>query len=81
MTDTPDIIYTKVDEAPSLPAPRSLPIIQKFADAAGVSAWAPRISRWPAASWPSFPSADLRQQRIPDDLAILGELVKTPRPT
>jgi len=32
-----DIIYTKVDEAPELASASFLPIIQKFAAAAGVS--------------------------------------------
>ena len=32
-----DIIYTKVDEAPELASASLLPIIKKFAEAAGVS--------------------------------------------
>ena len=34
--DTPDIIYTKVDEAPELASASLLPIIQSFASAAGL---------------------------------------------
>ena len=33
----PDIIYTKVDEAPELASASFLPILQKFAAAAGVT--------------------------------------------
>jgi isocitrate dehydrogenase len=77
MNDTPDIIYTKVDEAPELASASLLPIIQSFADAAGVSVGTKDISlagRIIAA----FPENLTEAQRIPDDLAILGELVKTP---
>jgi isocitrate dehydrogenase len=34
-TNTPDIIYTKVDEAPELASYSLLPIIRSFANAAG----------------------------------------------
>ena len=34
---TPDILYTIVDEAPELASASLLPIIRKFADAAGVT--------------------------------------------
>jgi isocitrate dehydrogenase len=77
MTDTPDIIYTKVDEAPELASASLLPIIQSFAAAAGVSVGTKDISlagRIIAA----FPENLTEAQRIPDDLALLGELVKTP---
>ena len=77
MNDTPDIIYTKVDEAPELASASLLPIIQSFADAAGVSVGTKDISlagRIIAA----FPEDLTEAQRIPDDLALLGELVKTP---
>jgi isocitrate dehydrogenase len=75
--DTPDIIYTKVDEAPELASASLLPIIRSFASAAGVSMGTRDISlagRIIAA----FPEHLTEAQRIPDDLAILGELVKTP---
>ncbi len=78
MSDTtPDIIYTKVDEAPELASASLLPIIQKFAAAAGVSVGTKDISlagRIIAA----FPEVLTEEQRIPDDLAELGQLVKTP---
>ncbi len=75
--DNPDIIYTKVDEAPELASASLLPIIQKFASAAGVSVGTRDISlagRIIAA----FPEKLSEAQRQSDDLAILGDLVKTP---
>lgn len=35
--DTPQIIYTNVDEAPELASASLLPIIRRFADAAGIT--------------------------------------------
>ncbi|MGB0498113.1 MAG: NADP-dependent isocitrate dehydrogenase [Rubricella sp.] len=75
--NTPDIIYTKVDEAPELASASLLPIIQRFAAAAGVTVGTKDISlagRIIAA----FPEKLTEAQRQPDDLAELGELVKTP---
>jgi len=74
---TPDIIYTKVDEAPQLASVSLLPVIQAFATAAGVSVGVKDISlagRIIAA----FPEDLAADQRQPDDLAELGELVKKP---
>jgi isocitrate dehydrogenase len=74
---TPDIIYTKVDEAPQLASVSLLPVIQAFATAAGVSVGVKDISlagRIIAA----FPEDLAAEQRQPDDLAELGELVKKP---
>ena len=70
---TPDIIYTKVDEAPQLASASLLPIIQSFADAVRVSVGVKDISlagRIIAA----FPEDLTPEQRRPDDLAELGEL-------
>ncbi len=75
--NTPDIIYTKVDEAPELASASLLPIIRSFAAAAGVSVATKDISlagRIIAA----FPERLTDAQRQSDDLAELGELVKTP---
>jgi isocitrate dehydrogenase len=77
MTDTPDIIYTKVDEAPELASASLLPIIQSFASAAGVSVGTKDISL-AGRIIATFPDNLTDAQRIPDDLALLGELVKTP---
>ncbi|WP_340261022.1 NADP-dependent isocitrate dehydrogenase [Roseobacter sp. HKCCA0882] len=77
MTDqTPDIIYTKVDEAPELASASLLPIIARFARAAGVSVGTRDISlagRILAAFADQLPA----DQHQTDDLAALGELVKT----
>lgn len=73
----PDIIYTTVDEAPQLAAASLLPIIRAFAAPAGVTFGTRDISlagRIIAA----FPEHLTEAQRQPDDLAELGELVKTP---
>ncbi|MEL6243210.1 MAG: NADP-dependent isocitrate dehydrogenase, partial [Pseudomonadota bacterium] len=77
MPQTPHIIYTKVDEAPELASASLLPIIRSFASAAGVEVGVRDISlagRIIAA----FPEALTASQRQSDDLAELGELVKTP---
>ena len=74
---TPDIIYTKVDEAPELASASFLPIIQKFASAAGVSVGTKDISL-AGRIIATFPEALTEEQRQSDDLAELGQLVKTP---
>jgi isocitrate dehydrogenase len=74
---TPDIIYTKVDEAPQLASASLLPIIQSFARAAGVSVGVKDISL-AGRIIASFPENLTPDQRQPDDLAELGELVKSP---
>ena len=74
---TPDIIYTKVDEAPELASASFLPIIQKFAAAAGVSVGTKDISL-AGRIISTFPEALTEDQRQSDDLAALGDLVKTP---
>ncbi len=77
-SSTPDIVYTKVDEAPELASASLLPIIRKFAAAADITVDTKDISlagRIIAA----FPDHLREEQRIPDDLAALGNLVKTPK--
>lgn len=74
---TPDIIYTKVDEAPELASASFLPIIQKFASAAGVSVGTKDISL-AGRILATFPEHLTEVQRQSDDLAELGQLVKTP---
>ncbi|MGB2891630.1 MAG: NADP-dependent isocitrate dehydrogenase [Albidovulum sp.] len=74
---TPDIIYTKVDEAPELASASLLPIIRAFAGAAGVAIGTRDISlagRIIAA----FPERLTDAQRQGDDLAVLGDIVKQP---
>ena len=76
--NTPDIIYTKVDEAPELASASLLPIIQSFAKAAGVSVGTKDISL-AGRIIATFPEVLTEEQRQSDDLAELGQLVKTPQ--
>ncbi|MDG1068164.1 MAG: NADP-dependent isocitrate dehydrogenase [Sulfitobacter sp.] len=71
-----DIIYTKVDEAPELASASFLPIIQKFAAAAGVSVGTKDISL-AGRILATFPEYLKEDQRRTDDLAELGQLVKS----
>jgi isocitrate dehydrogenase len=79
MTDTanPDILYTIVDEAPELASASLLPIIRSFASAAGVTIGTKDISL-AGRIISAFPEFLTEEQRQTDDLAALGELVKTP---
>ncbi|MDJ0820978.1 MAG: NADP-dependent isocitrate dehydrogenase [Paracoccaceae bacterium] len=73
----PDIVYTTVDEAPELASGSLLPIVRYFADAAGITVETRDISlsgRIIAA----FPELLTDAQRQSDDLAWLGDWVKTP---
>lgn len=74
---SPDILYTIVDEAPELASASFLPIIRKFVSAAGITVGTPDISLAGRiiATFPENLTADQRQS---DELAALGELVKTP---
>ncbi len=73
----PDIVYTIVDEAPELASGSFLPIIRSFADAAGVTVGTKDISL-AGRIIATFPEVLTEEQRQTDDLAELGELVKTP---
>jgi len=73
----PDVLYTIVDEAPELASASLLPIIRSFAGAAGVDVGTRDISL-AGRIIASFPEALKDDQRISDDLAVLGDLVKTP---
>ena len=74
---TPDILYTIVDEAPELASASFLPIIRKFVSAAGITVGTPDISL-AGRIIATFPENLTDDQRQSDDLAALGELVKTP---
>ncbi len=76
-TNSPDIIYTKVDEAPELASASLLPIIQRFAAAADITVGTKDISL-AGRILATFPESLTEDQRISDDLAELGNLVKTP---
>ncbi len=77
MSEQPDIIYTKVDEAPQLASGSLLPIIQAFTRAAGVKVGTKDISL-AGRIISLFPDRLTEEQRQPDDLALLGELVLKP---
>ena len=76
-TKSPDILYTIVDEAPELASASFLPIIRKFAAAAGITVGTKDISL-AGRIIATFPENLTEEQRQSDDLAELGELVKTP---
>ena len=71
------IIYTKVDEAPALATYSFLPIVKAFTEAAGVKVETRDISL-AGRIIAKFPEYLRDNQKIPDDLAELGELVKKP---
>ncbi|NKB82090.1 MAG: NADP-dependent isocitrate dehydrogenase [Nitrospirales bacterium] len=77
MSAQPDIIYTKVDEAPELASGSFLPIIQSFAKTAGVNVGTKDISL-AGRIISQFPDKLKPEQQQPDDLALLGEIVMTP---
>ena len=73
----PRIIYTKTDEAPALATYSLLPVIQSYTKAAGISVETKDISL-AARIIASFPDFLTEEQRLPDSLAELGEMVKLP---
>ena len=77
MSAEPDIIYTKVDEAPELASGSFVPVIQAFAKTAGVNVGRKDISL-AGRIISQFPERLKPDQQQPDDLALLGEIVMTP---
>ncbi|MDD9821032.1 MAG: NADP-dependent isocitrate dehydrogenase [Nitrospira sp.] len=77
MSVEPDIIYTKVDEAPELASGSFLPVIQAFAKTADVIVGRKDISL-AGRIIAQFPDSLKPAQRQPDDLAFLGTLVEKP---
>ena len=71
------IIYTKTDEAPALATRSLLPIIQAFVKSSGINIETKDISL-AARILAIFPDFINEDQRVTDDLAILGELAKKP---
>ncbi|KND25746.1 NADP-dependent isocitrate dehydrogenase [Streptomyces acidiscabies] len=76
MTDS-TIIYTHTDEAPALATYSFLPVVEAYAGQAGVSVETRDISL-AGRIIAVFPEHLTEDQRIPDALAELGELAKTP---
>ena len=73
----PDIIYTITDEAPALATASFLPIVKHFAQAAGVTIGTKNISL-AGRIIANFPDSLTSDQKQPDALFELGELVKRP---
>ena len=71
------IIYTKVDEAPALATYSFLPIVKGFTKAAGITVETRDISL-AGRIIANFPEYLNENQRISNDLAELGKLVKKP---
>jgi len=76
MSDRIDIIYTKVDEAPELASGSFLPIIRAFTGPAGIHVGTRDISL-AGRIISQFPDRLTADQAQSDDLAELGDLVKT----
>ncbi|WP_046728197.1 NADP-dependent isocitrate dehydrogenase [Streptomyces humi] len=76
MTDS-TIIYTYTDEAPALATHSFLPVVQAYASQAGVAVDTRDISL-AGRIIAHFPEYLAEDQRIPDALAELGDLAKTP---
>ena len=76
MTDS-TIIYTHTDEAPALATYSFLPVVRAYASQAGVAVETRDISL-AGRIIAVFPEYLTEDQRIPDALAELGELAKTP---
>ena len=77
MANKSTIIYTKTDEAPFLATHSLLPIVRSFTSRAGVEVETRDISL-AGRILAQFPELLTAEQRINDDLAELGELVKKP---
>lgn len=73
----PIIRYTKTDEAPALATYSFLPIVEKFTRTANIAIESKDISL-AARILAAFPEFLKEDQRIPNDLELLGELAKTP---
>jgi isocitrate dehydrogenase len=71
------IIWTKIDEAPALATYSLLPIVRAFTNGTGVSVETRDISL-AGRIIATFPERLTESQRVPDDLAQLGELSLTP---
>lgn len=77
MTQKSKIIYTQTDEAPALATYSFLPIVNAFSACAGVEVITKDISL-AGRIIANFPEYLTENQRISDDLAMLGELATKP---
>ena len=76
-TKTSKIIWTQIDEAPALATYSFLPIVQAFTKGTGVEVETRDISV-AGRILANFPEKLKPEQKVPDFLAQLGELAKTP---
>ena len=76
-TPTPKIVYTHTDEAPALATYSFLPIVKAFTASSGIEIELKDISL-SGRILAHFPECLTEEQRVPDALAELGDLVKTP---
>jgi len=76
-SDKPTIIWTKIDEAPALATYSLLPIVRAFTKEAGIEVETRDISL-SGRIIANFPDKLREDQKIPDYLAQLGEMVKKP---
>jgi len=77
MSSLPTIIWTKIDEAPALATYSLLPIVQKFTAAAGIKV-EPRDISLAGRVIATMGEYLTEDQRIADELAYLGQVVKQP---
>jgi len=77
MSQTPKIIYTKTDEAPALATQSFLPIVKAFTKSSGIEIETKDISL-AARILANFSSFLTEDQRVSDDLSVLGALAKKP---
>ncbi|MEV3905559.1 NADP-dependent isocitrate dehydrogenase [Mycobacterium sp. NPDC050551] len=75
--EKPTIIYTLTDEAPMLATYAFLPIIRTFTEPAGINVETSDISV-AARILAEFSDRLTEEQRVPDNLATLGELTHSP---
>ncbi|MBM6546999.1 NADP-dependent isocitrate dehydrogenase [Janibacter sp. YIM B02568] len=74
---TSKIIWTQIDEAPALASYSLLPIVQAFTKGTGVEVETSDISL-SGRILAQFPERLTDEQRVPDNLAALGELTQSP---
>ncbi|WP_277452474.1 NADP-dependent isocitrate dehydrogenase [Janibacter sp. DB-40] len=74
---TAKIIWTKIDEAPALATHSLLPIVQAFTSGTGVELETSDISL-AGRILAQFPDRLTEEQRVPNNLAALGELTQSP---
>ncbi len=75
--DDKKIIWTKIDEAPALATYSLLPIVKAFAKGTGIDIETKDISL-AGRIIANFPDYLTEEQKIPDNLSILGDLAKVP---